>query len=70
MQNWNGKFQSVGNGGTAGVIGYNAMAAALNRGYATASTDTGHVPDSPLRAATFLIAGKRQEFRSKRRVQL
>src|SRR5437870_1712730 len=42
-QNWNGKFQGVGNGGTAGVIGYNAMATALNRGYATASTDTGHV---------------------------
>src|SRR5439155_26348859 len=42
-QNWNGKFQGVGNGGTAGIIGYNAMATALNRGYSTASTDTGHV---------------------------
>jgi feruloyl esterase len=40
---WNGKFQLVGNGGTAGVISYSAMAAALTRGYATASTDTGHV---------------------------
>jgi len=43
LQNWNGKFQGVGNGGTAGAISYAAMAAALNRGYATASTDTGHV---------------------------
>jgi feruloyl esterase len=40
--NWNGKFQAVGNGGWAGVISYSAMAAALQNGYATASTDTGH----------------------------
>ena len=40
---WNGKFQGVGNGGWAGVIGYPAMAAAVKAGYATASTDTGHV---------------------------
>jgi feruloyl esterase len=43
QQDWNGKFQGVGNGGSAGVISYAAMATALNRGYATASTDTGHV---------------------------
>ena len=39
---WNGKFQAVGNGGWAGSIRYPALAAALRRGYATASTDTGH----------------------------
>ncbi len=39
---WNGKFEAVGNGGFIGQIGYSALAAALNRGYATASTDTGH----------------------------
>jgi feruloyl esterase len=39
---WNGKVQAVGNGGWAGVISYSAMAAALRRGYAAASTDTGH----------------------------
>ncbi len=39
---WNGKFQAVGNGGWAGVISYPAMAQAIRRGYATASTDTGH----------------------------
>ncbi len=40
--NWNGKFQGVGGGGLAGVISYGAMVTALGRGYATASTDTGH----------------------------
>lgn len=40
---WNGKFEAVGNGGWAGVISYGAMAEALHDGYATASTDTGHV---------------------------
>ncbi|NOT27889.1 MAG: tannase/feruloyl esterase family alpha/beta hydrolase [Acidobacteria bacterium] len=41
--NWNGKFQAVGNGGWAGVISYAAMAEAVRAGYASASTDTGHV---------------------------
>ena len=40
---WNGKFNGVGNGGLAGSINYRSMAQALARGYATASTDTGHV---------------------------
>ena len=40
---WNGKFQAVGNGGWAGVISYAAMADAVRAGYASASTDTGHV---------------------------
>jgi feruloyl esterase len=40
--NWNGKFQAVGNGAFSGSIAYPAMIAALARGYATASTDTGH----------------------------
>ena len=42
VSGWNGKFQGVGGGGFAGVISYGAMFAALNRGYATSSTDTGH----------------------------
>lgn len=45
---WNGKFQAVGNGGWAGVISYPAMASALQEGYATASTDTGHVGGNAL----------------------
>jgi feruloyl esterase len=43
---WNGEFEGVGNGGWAGVIGYAAMAEALSAGYATASTDTGHIGGS------------------------
>jgi feruloyl esterase len=43
---WNGKLQAVGNGGWAGVISYGAMAEALHDGYATSSTDTGHVGGS------------------------
>lgn len=42
-EGWNGKFHTSGNGGMAGSISYSAMATALNRGYAAASTDTGHV---------------------------
>ncbi len=42
---WNGRFQGVGNGGYSGAIGYTALAAALKRGYAAASTDTGHTGD-------------------------
>jgi feruloyl esterase len=41
-KDWNGKFEAVGNGGWAGTIGFDAMAAALREGYATASSDTGH----------------------------
>ena len=41
--NWNGKLQAVGNGAFNGNIAYPAMATALVRGYATSSTDTGHV---------------------------
>jgi Tannase and feruloyl esterase len=43
---WNGRFQAVGGGGLAGVISYPALGRALEAGYATASTDTGHAaPD-------------------------
>jgi len=44
--NWNRKLQSVGNGGWAGVISYSALADAIRAGYASASTDTGHVGGS------------------------
>jgi feruloyl esterase len=46
VSGWNGNFQAVGNGGWAGSISYPAMAAALGRGYATSSTDTGHTGGS------------------------
>ena len=42
-ENWNGKFMATGNGGWAGVFqSYEDMQVALQRGYATAATDTGH----------------------------
>jgi feruloyl esterase len=44
--NWNGKFQGVGNGANAGSISFDAMATALRRGYAVASTDTGHATEN------------------------
>ncbi len=43
---WNRKYQAVGNGGWAGVISYSELADALRGGYATSSTDTGHVGGS------------------------
>jgi feruloyl esterase len=39
---WNGKFLQVGNGAWGGSIQYGALGEALRRGYAAASTDTGH----------------------------
>ena len=53
-ENWNGKFEAVGNGGWAGNISFGSgtpqavprnMAFALKEGYATASNDTGHTND-------------------------
>ncbi len=43
---WNGRFLGVGNGGYAGRINYPQMASSLRRGFATASTDTGHQAES------------------------
>jgi tannase/feruloyl esterase len=42
LNGWNGKFQQVGNGAWAGSIQYGALADALKRGYAAASSDAGH----------------------------
>jgi feruloyl esterase len=42
VENWNGKFMGVGNGGWSGAIVYPALGMALNHGYAAASTNTGH----------------------------
>lgn len=41
-EGWNGKFQAVGNGGWSGSIARPALQTAVHRGYAAASTDTGH----------------------------
>ena len=39
---WNDRFEMVGNGGTAGAISMGAVDNALRKGFAAASTDTGH----------------------------
>ena len=40
---WYGKLQGIGNGGFAGTIPYGALSLPIARGYAIATTDTGHV---------------------------
>ena len=53
LDNWNGKFAGVGNGGWAGTISYGPLQDQIRRGYATASTNTGHQAGPPLDAAKF-----------------
>jgi serine/threonine protein kinase len=43
---WNRKFRAVGTSGFGGAINYDDMPDALRMGYATASTDAGHVSDN------------------------
>lgn len=47
---WNGVFHGNGNGGFGGMLasGYPGMIVGLRRGYATAVTDTGTAPATPL----------------------
>src|SRR5215813_1573798 len=54
--NWNNRFEMVGGGGYAGQISHGPMNTGLQKGYATASTDTGHdAAKEPL--ATFANPG-------------
>ncbi|HET7220283.1 MAG TPA: tannase/feruloyl esterase family alpha/beta hydrolase [Vicinamibacterales bacterium] len=53
LTGWNGKFSGVGNGGWAGVVSFTALAEQLRRGYATASTNTGHEAAAGLDMARF-----------------
>jgi len=53
LENWNGKFAGVGNGGWAGTISFGALGDQLRRGYATASTNTGHEAAPGLNMARF-----------------
>jgi len=45
-ETWNGKFQGVGSGSSAGSIGTAAMLVALKDGYAAMATDNGHITDT------------------------
>jgi len=47
FNNWTTRFEGVGGGGYAGTISWSALATAVNRGNATASTDTGHSAFAP-----------------------
>ncbi len=49
-QGWTGVFHGNGSGGFAGTfaLGYSGMAEGLRRGFATATTDAGTAPASPL----------------------
>ena len=42
LENWNGKFEGLGNHGFAGNLEYSDMGPELVKGYAVAGTDTGH----------------------------
>ncbi len=42
LTGWNGKYRGQGTGGFSGQIFYPGLAIAISRGYASASTDTGH----------------------------
>ena len=53
LEKWNGKFAGVGNGGWAGVISYGPLSDQLRRGYAAASTNTGHEAEPGVNAARF-----------------
>jgi feruloyl esterase len=56
LQNWNGKFVGIGNHGFAGEIEYADMGPHLVRGYAVATTDTGHAGSN----ATFWMQNAQQ----------
>jgi feruloyl esterase len=42
VSGWNGNYHTVGNGGWGGTISYQGLIESIQRGYAVASTDTGH----------------------------
>ncbi|MGL6018797.1 MAG: tannase/feruloyl esterase family alpha/beta hydrolase [Gibbsiella quercinecans] len=57
MDNWNGKFMGTGNFSWGGYFMYPVMLSGLEKGYATASTDTGHDEGNPLQKGGKFITG-------------
>ncbi len=45
-ESWNGRFQGIGSGGSAGAIRYRQLATAVGEGYAAVATDNGHTSTS------------------------
>ena len=62
-EHWAGVFHGNGNGGFAGLLalGYPGMVAGLTRGYATATTDMGTAPATPLYGDPLI--GHRQKWK-------
>ncbi|WP_313538606.1 tannase/feruloyl esterase family alpha/beta hydrolase [Sphingomonas sp.] len=62
-QGWNGVFHGNGSGGFGGnfVLGYPGMVEGLRRGFATATTDTGTAPATPLEGEA--LAGQPRKWR-------
>jgi feruloyl esterase len=56
---WNHRFEGVGNAGLTGALNYPSMVAAVRAHFATASTDTGHITDRDVFQADW-IAGHPQ----------
>ena len=54
---WNHRFEAVGNGGFAGSLNYRAMVPGLSRGYATMTTDEGHInkPEEPVEDVSWAL---------------
>ena len=59
---WNGKYLGIGTPGFVGFISYRALGRNVQKGYATASSDTGHVDvDTPGEAPTTEWGGIRDK---------
>ena len=55
VSGWNGKYLQIGNGGWAGSINRTGLIGPLQRGYAVAATDDGHVSAGPVPGASWAI---------------
>jgi feruloyl esterase len=55
VSGWNGKYLQIGNGGWAGSINRTGLIAPLQRGYAVAATDNGHVSEGLVPGAAWAI---------------
>ena len=55
LSGWNGKYLQIGNGGWAGSINRTGLIGPLQRGYAVAATDNGHVSEGLAPGATWAI---------------
>jgi feruloyl esterase len=52
---WNGRFLAAGGGGNSGTIQYGRLVDGLDRGYATLSTDNGHVSKGNIHEQSWAI---------------